>query len=214
MKKRVIIIEDNLELADNTKYLLESEGYEVCHISDTAENLENILYEKSPSLILLDIYLKDNNNGIEIANIVRSKFHIPLVFFTSLADKATLEKVKEVTPEGYIVKPFSKDTLLTTVSIAISNFEIKSQEKVTELLMHEKIINGSIFIRDKGYLKKISINDIEWIKADGSYTHISTSSNSVFTLRNILKDVLNKLPSRLFCKEVTSIRRVPRIISG
>ncbi|QDH79394.1 DNA-binding response regulator [Echinicola soli] len=200
MKTQILIVEDNLELADNTKDLLEAEGFEVCDILDSDERIEDTLFEKFPAAVLLDIHLKGNSNGIDIAHDIRDKFNIPVVFFTSSTDKETLNKVKEVSPDGYIVKPFSKDTLITTLTLAISNFETKNTDKVSELILHDKIIRGSIFIRDKGYLKKIFIKDIDWIKADGSYTHISTGNNTVYTLRNILKDVLQKLPSMLFCK--------------
>lgn len=200
MKTQILIVEDNPELADNTKDLLEAEGYEVCDILDSDEKIEDTLFEKFPAAVLLDIHLKGNSNGIDIAHNIREKFNIPVIFFTSSTDKETLNKVKEVSPDGYIVKPFSKDTLITTLTLAISNYETKNADKVSELIVHDKIIKGSIFIRDKGYLKKIAIKDIDWIKADGSYTHISTGDNTVYTLRNVLKDVLQKLPSLLFCK--------------
>ncbi|WP_200976012.1 LytTR family DNA-binding domain-containing protein [Echinicola sp. 20G] len=200
MKKQVLIVEDNLDLADNTKDLLEADGYEVCDILDSDEKIEDVLFEKSPSVILLDIHLSGNSNGIDIAHNIREKFSIPVVFFTSSSDKETIEKVKEISPDGYIIKPFTKDTLITTLSLAISNFENKNSDRVSELIFQDKVIKGSIFIRDKGYLKKVAIQEIDWIKADGSYTHISTGKNSVYTLRNVLKDVLNKLPSVLFCK--------------
>ncbi|GGF18206.1 LytR/AlgR family response regulator transcription factor [Echinicola rosea] len=200
MKTQILIVEDNLELADNTQDLLEAEGFEVCDILDSDEKIEDTLFEKFPAAVLLDIHLKGNSNGIDIAHNIRNKFNIPVVFFTSSTDKETLNKVKEVSPDGYIVKPFSKDTLITTLTLAISNYETKNTDKVSELILHDKIIKGSLFIRDKGYLKKIAIKDIDWIKADGSYTHISTGDNTVYTLRNILKDVLQKLPSMLFCK--------------
>ncbi|AWW31586.1 hypothetical protein DN752_16460 [Echinicola strongylocentroti] len=200
MKTQILIVEDNIELADNTKDLLETEGYEVCGILDSDEKIEGTLFEKSPAAVLLDIHLKGNSNGIDIAHDIREKFSIPVIFFTSSTDKETLNRVKEISPDGYIVKPFSRDTLITTLTLAISNFESKNSDKVSELIFHDKIIKGSIFIRDKGYLKKVAVDDINWIKADGSYTHISTENNTVYTLRNVLKDVLNKLPTMLFCK--------------
>lgn len=115
MKTQILIVEDNPELADNTKDLLEAEGYEVCDILDSDEKIEDTLFEKFPAAVLLDIHLKGNSNGIDIAHNIREKFNIPVIFFTSSTDKETLNKVKEVSPDGYIVKPFSKDTLITTL---------------------------------------------------------------------------------------------------
>ncbi|WP_215223113.1 LytR/AlgR family response regulator transcription factor [Echinicola shivajiensis] len=200
MKKQILIVEDNFELADNTKDLLESEGYEVCEILDSENRIEDVLYENSPTAILLDIHLNGERNGIDIAHNIREKFNIPVIFFTSASDKETIEKVKAVSPEGYILKPFTKDTLVTSLELAISNFETKSNNKVSELIFQDRIIKGSIFIRDKGYLKKVNIQEIDWIKADGSYTHICTEDQTIYTLRNLIKEVINKLPSVLFCK--------------
>ncbi|GAB3659132.1 hypothetical protein GCM10028791_32430 [Echinicola sediminis] len=200
MKPKILIVEDNFELADNTRDLLETEGFDVCGILDSGDKVEEIMFEMLPTAVLLDINLCGEINGIEAAHIIRNKFNIPLVFFTSLSDKDTLEQAKEISPDGYILKPFTRDTLITTLTIAISNFDKKNSNKVSELILQDKLIKGSIFFRDKGYLKKVNIQDIEWIKADGSYTHICTGVGTIYTLRNVLKDVISKLPSMLFCK--------------
>lgn len=199
MKQQILIVEDNFELADNTKDLLEAEGYEVCGILDSGKRIEEVMFEKLPSAVLLDIHLYGEKNGIEIAHILRNKFQVPVIFFTSSSDKITIEKAKEISPEGYILKPFTRETLITTLAIAISNFE-KKHTNFSEMIFHDRIIKGSIFIRDKGYLKKVNIQDIDWIKADGSYTHICTENQTIYTLRNVIKDVISKLPPVLFCK--------------
>lgn len=73
MKTQILIVEDNPELADNTKDLLEAEGYEVCDILDSDEKIEDTLFEKFPAAVLLDIHLKGNSNGIDIDHNIREK---------------------------------------------------------------------------------------------------------------------------------------------
>jgi CheY-like chemotaxis protein len=80
MGKRTLIVEDNFELADNAKSLLETDGFEVCGILDSHELIEKVIEEKAPSAVLLDIHLNGEMDGIEIATLIRRNFDIPVVF--------------------------------------------------------------------------------------------------------------------------------------
>lgn len=172
----------------------------MCAILDSEEKIEEVIFEKEPSAVLFDIKLNGNIDGIDIAHMIRRQFSIPVVFFTSSSDLQTIERVKDTSPDGYIIKPFTKDVLITTIVLAISNYRKKENlQKETELEAAAQMLPDSIFIRDKGYLRKITISDIDWIKGDGSYTHIATTQ-SAYTLRNYLRDVMRKLPGYLFCK--------------
>jgi CheY-like chemotaxis protein len=77
----------------------------------------------SPSLVLLDINLQDNIDGLEIASYLRDKYEITFIFLTSYSDRKTLAQVKKTSPLGYIVKPFNKEQLFSTIELALAQME-------------------------------------------------------------------------------------------
>ncbi|HEY9703066.1 MAG TPA: ATP-binding protein, partial [Allocoleopsis sp.] len=82
-----------------------------------------------PDLILMDIMLKGEINGIEAAEVIRNKLKIPVVYLTAHTDESTLEKAKKTEPFGYIVKPFEERELHTTIEIALTRYEAEKQIK-------------------------------------------------------------------------------------
>jgi len=74
---------------------------------------------KSPDIALLDISIKGDKDGIDIAHIINKKHNIPFVFLTSFADKETIDRVKETSPYGYIVKPFKDRDLAPVIEVAL-----------------------------------------------------------------------------------------------
>lgn len=85
------------------------------------------------------------------------------------------------------------------MTLAINNYQTRTKLKEESHLATDQLLAGSIFIRDKGYLRKITISDINWIRGDGGYTHLSVKE-VVYTLRNNLKEIMKKLPEALFFK--------------
>lgn len=79
----------------------------MCAILDSEEKIEEVIFEKEPSAVLFDIKLNGNIDGIDIAHMIRRQFSIPVVFFTSSSDLQTIERVKDTSPDGYIIKPFT-----------------------------------------------------------------------------------------------------------
>jgi len=78
------------------------------------------MWEKSkPDLILMDIYLKDETDGIETAAIIRNKHDIPIIYLTSDSSHETIQRAKITEPFGYLVKPVSEDILLTNVELTL-----------------------------------------------------------------------------------------------
>ncbi len=122
--KQIILLEDELIIARHIQLLLEKNGYQVLR-SDTVEKCITLVKENKPSLVLLDINLKHGFEGIEVGNFLLKYDQVPYVYLTSYADSRTLEKVKRTRPMGYIVKPFKGDDILTTVAIAINNYNFK-----------------------------------------------------------------------------------------
>ena len=126
MKTKIIIVEDELIIARHLKNILVNEGYEVIDGITTVENAKKIIEEENPQLVLIDINLKQQETGIDLAAYLLEKDTIPYIYISSYSDAITLEKVNETRPHGFIVKPFKVVDVQTTVSIVLNNFKKNS----------------------------------------------------------------------------------------
>lgn len=116
---KILIVEDEPAIAHDIAAILTSKGYTVCGIAHSSTKAMDFLVTKSPDIALLDISIKGDKDGIEIAHIIKKKHDIPFVFLTSYADRETIERVKETAPYGYIVKPFKESDLAPAIEVAL-----------------------------------------------------------------------------------------------
>jgi signal transduction histidine kinase len=120
---KIMIVEDEQLVADDLRETLEFLGYEVPALVASGE--EAIIQAEliKPDLILMDIRLEGKMDGIGASMHIQSRFHIPVVYLTANADRATLERAKISQPFGYILKPFNEKILSTTIEIALSRHQ-------------------------------------------------------------------------------------------
>lgn len=192
LKTKILLVEDNTNLSENISELLKINGYEILRIFESADSVMEYMLESPPDLILIDIKLKGSKTGIELAHDLRNEFKVPIVFITSASGKDIISKVRHLHPDGFIVKPFTKESLITTIELALANY--KSEELIENRASMVKSANtpDELFIRENGWLKKIRIDDIHWIKAEGTYTQLYAEGKQ-YTLRNTAKEILSKL---------------------
>src|SRR5207302_1412310 len=88
--------------------------------------------EECPDLVLMDIQLKGRIDGIEAARIVQTRLNVPVVFITAFADDATIQRAKSTEPYGYIVKPFGKRELQSTIEVALYKYNRERRLKTNE----------------------------------------------------------------------------------
>ena len=118
----VLIVEDEVPIANDIAQTLKEIGYGVAGIAYNSEKALSELRRKRPDIVLLDINLGSRKDGIELAHIINSKFEVPFIFLTSYGDKRTLDRAKLTRPMGYIVKPFDRTDLFSTLEIALYNY--------------------------------------------------------------------------------------------
>jgi len=123
----VLIVEDEAIIALDIKRLLSSSGFGVAAVASTAEQAIRAIETSKPDLVLMDVHLKGAKDGIETALHIRNTYHLPVVFVTAHADKATLERARQTEPFGYIVKPISALSLTSTVEMALHKHRIERQ---------------------------------------------------------------------------------------
>ena len=115
---RIMIVEDEWIIANDLKMNLEKIGYSVCAQTDTGERAIKEAEIQAPDLILMDIMLAGEMNGMEAARIIQERFHIPIIYLTAHADERILQQAKTTAPFGYLLKPFDIRELRTTIEIA------------------------------------------------------------------------------------------------
>ena len=104
-KARILIVEDESIIALETQESLKTLGYEICAIVNSGAGAIKNIEEKQTDLILMDIHLKGDIDGIETAEIIQSNHHIPIIFLTAFSDERVLDRAKRTKPYGYLLKP-------------------------------------------------------------------------------------------------------------
>ena len=120
---RILIVEDETIVALDMRCRLEGFGYQVCGLAATGTAAIQLADEHRPDLVLMDIKLKGEMDGIEAASHIRDIFEVPIVFVTAFTDDETLQRVKHSSSYGYMVKPYHERELRITIELAFSKFE-------------------------------------------------------------------------------------------
>jgi DNA-binding NarL/FixJ family response regulator len=130
---RVLIVEDEPVIAENISLYLINNDFIVSGIAYDNEEARKQLAHNTPDVVLMDINLGCDEDGIDLARFINKTYDIPLLFLTSYADRDTINRAKEVEPSAYILKPFSERSLLSSFEIAISNFARRYAGQVPKL---------------------------------------------------------------------------------
>lgn len=137
---RILIVEDEALIAAEIESALRKLGYRVAGKARNGDKALDLLASSQPDLALLDIDIKGTRNGIDLARIIREKYDYPFVFLTAFSDRETLARLMDTMPYGYIVKPFNRGELLTTIELALHKFAAERETGFPELAH----INGKL----------------------------------------------------------------------
>jgi len=141
MKTSILIVEDESIIALDLKKKLESLGYSVAAIADNAADALHCAEHLRPTLVLMDISIRGDRDGIEVAEEIRRWFHLPVMFVTSHSDKDTLERARITEPFGYIVKPFHGANLAPQIEMAIWKHKMEEKLRVSEAWLSTVVRN-------------------------------------------------------------------------
>jgi signal transduction histidine kinase len=128
-KVKILVVEDEAIVAEDIASRLENKGYEVVDILATGEEAIAIAKNTQPHLILMDIILQGEIDGVEAAREIYSEIKIPVVYLTANADDKTINRAQITQPFGYILKPFKEKELFATIEIALSRHQVEVEAK-------------------------------------------------------------------------------------
>jgi signal transduction histidine kinase len=201
MKAKILVVEDEVIIATDIKDCLEKSGYNVPAVAAYGEQALEKVAELHPDLVLMDVMLKGDMNGIEAAEKILDNFNIPVVYLSAYSDQKTLQKAKTTQPFGYILKPFEETQLITTIEIAINRYQaeiavlqaLKKEKEMREIksrfismVSHEFRNPLSTILTSTELLS----NHNHQLNASKRHEYINHIQNAVKHLNNLLNDVL------------------------
>lgn len=119
--KNILVVEDEALSAMVVKMMLEKWDYQVKKCAATGEEAMAYVEQEQPDLILMDIDLPGDLDGIETALAIKALYKIPIIFMTGYSDEHIIEKAQMVKPLGYFIKPFNLDELRSLIDSALKN---------------------------------------------------------------------------------------------
>jgi DNA-binding LytR/AlgR family response regulator len=192
----ILIVEDEMIIAANISLQLTHLGYEVTGIIPRAEEVLPQIRLHVPDILLLDINLKGDEDGIQLAHLIQKEFKIPIIYLTANSDEAHFERAKETNPYAFISKPFKKLDLQRAIELTIIRIQNENETEKSIPIDNDVpfVLSDCIFVRSHNKMVKVCLNDILYIEAERNYCKIHCKDKE-HLLVTTLKDLEEKLTS-------------------
>lgn len=122
---RVLIVEDEILIAEELKERLSRLGYSVIAAVDSADEGIGIATKEVPDLVLMDIRLRGEKDGVEAAVEIRRQVDVPIVYLTAHSDKLTVDRAQKTDHDGFLLKPFHRRELQSTIEVAMKRHALR-----------------------------------------------------------------------------------------
>jgi DNA-binding LytR/AlgR family response regulator len=195
----VLIVEDESIVALDIADYLEQFGYRVCGQATDGASAVSLFTKHQPDLVLMDIHLRGNLDGIEVARQLQEIRSVPLIYLTAQADAQTAKRAKTTKPSAYLLKPFDERSLHIAIDLAIHNFaaekapSLEARSEIPNLTADVLLKSGKhLFVKQQGKFVKLNLDELIYCQADGIYTDLITV-NRKYALRLSLTTVVEKL---------------------
>jgi len=160
---KLLIVEDDYLIATDLQRILEKAGYIVTGLADSVEEALQIIGNVRPDIVLLDIFLKGEMTGIDLARTLKQR-NIPFVFLTANSNQKVMEEVKKTEPYGFLVKPFRDKDVLSALEIARYRHAHSTEASLRqEQALQVAVNNALINIKDLDMLCKAIATEINRI---------------------------------------------------
>ncbi|ASU36225.1 LytR/AlgR family response regulator transcription factor [Mucilaginibacter xinganensis] len=184
-KVKILVVEDEILIAESLRMMLENLGHEVPAIFTSGTEAIRNFRPGLADIIIMDIELANNTNGIDTAIELKKMGDPPIIFITNNTDERIRKKaIYQTSALHYVPKPFTK----LDISIAIDlTLKLAGDRETASRKAHEfsHLMNDSIFIKDEGSFKKIMTGDIRFLKADGSYCFLYLKKDHIMFCENL-----------------------------
>lgn len=182
--KYILIVEDELIIANNIASILKKCGYESITIVNTVPKAVAAIEKNRPLVVLTDIMLGQAQSGIDLGQLLSQQYQIPFIYITSHSSSEIVGQAKLTYPNAYITKPFKKEDIAVAVELALFNTTLPKSETEQQLLVKD----GRVWI-------KIPCAEITYLEADANYTKIQLRNGKSRLVRYSLSELGVDLPS-------------------
>lgn len=190
---RIGIVEDEFIIASDISQMLEELQYQVPRPCKSYNAAVEMLEKETPDLVILDVHIDGDKDGIDVAEHIRQHYDMPIVFLTANTDVQTVERAKKVHPDSYLGKPFNKKNLMLAIEIALSNFQGRKKQK--EQQADEStgyVLKNALFVKDGQYLHKIKFDELLYLASEGPYVTFYTEGKK-YLVRGSIPEYLEKI---------------------
>lgn len=169
-KVSILIVEDEPIIAADLEDRLQDAGYNVRGTVASGEAAIRFFDSDPPDLVIMDIQLEGDWDGIETTRRIREKKDLPVIFLTSNGDDATFRLASRVSPQAFLSKPFRGRDLIHAIELAIRQFSKNTTEPgLAADDSNAFLLKDRIFIKVKDRMRRLFYNDILWLEADDYY---------------------------------------------
>jgi DNA-binding LytR/AlgR family response regulator len=195
-KIKIGVVEDEMIIALGICETLEELGYDVTSIARNYTQALAMIAKEQPDIVLLDIQLDGDKDGIDVAQAIKKNFSIPYIFLTANTDTDTVERAKSATPHAYLAKPFREKDLYTSIETSLYNFS-QAQKKQEVHEDNNCIINDALFIKQGQYFHKVKLADILYLESENIYLNVHTAKSKML-VRSSLQDYMALIAAKNF----------------
>ncbi len=181
-KPKILVVEDEQNVAEVLKARLESYGYEVCRIVSSGTDALTAAAQLMPDVVMMDIKIRGSMDGIETAGRIRERHDIPVIYLTAYSDERLLQRAKLTEPLAYILKPYDGPELRSAIEIALYRYKAEKERRqlirdLQQALAEVKKLSGLLPIcasckkirDDQGYWSQVEAYIQEHSEAE--FTH-------------------------------------------
>jgi DNA-binding LytR/AlgR family response regulator len=207
-KVNILIVEDESIVALDLANGLEQDGYNIVGIADNAEEAQQLFNDNEVDIILMDVNIIGEKDGIETATEILKQKAVPIIYLTAFTDAATIDRIKQTHPAAFLSKPYSLTNVRIAIDLAVNNFAVSHEQQPTGKIIsldkdnnrnatspeREMILrmNDHIFVKSNYAFVKLKLSDLLYIEADNNYTSIITPEKK-FLIRLSLNQLLDKI---------------------
>lgn len=209
-KIKILVVEDEWVVSEEILEILEKNGFEVIGQAEDAVEALAIAGRHIPDIALLDINIKGDIDGIELAHMLKERHQCGVIFLTAYENQQYVNRATAVNPQAYIVKPFRESNIVIAIKLAFHNLA-ESQKEESENLY---LLEDRVFIKEGSRFFKLELNKIRYVEANGSYCNIHTDKfkhTLAINLKNFESKVANPTLVRVHRSFLVNLQNIDAI---
>jgi len=194
----ILVVEDEILFANKLEMQIDKLGHHLVGTVDNSDDALKLIETYHIDLILMDIFINGQYDGVELANMIQQRKDIAILYITSQQDNMSFKRAARTDPVGYLLKPFTDIQLQRSIELALGKLVPGELDTMAE---GEKvdIKQSGLFIRKNQKIINVNFENIFYLKSDGRYCRVHTASD-MYLIRSPMKDIIKRLPEGDFIK--------------